>query len=118
MELRDLDPQNDPKGGAKKSAHKTPFPIRRANAALSNKLITPLDKLPARPFPWRRLIVISLSGIVIGNALFTLVSYLLGHPQLTAWTGTVPQSTPSAVNDLIIGTINLMLALYILRKRP
>lgn len=117
MELRDLPAKGDVKGGAKKSVIKTPLPIRKANTALADRILAD-KKLPHRPFPWRRLFVISMAGFVIGNAICTLILYAVKRPELSAWTGTVPQSTPSAVNDLLLGAINLMLALYLLRKIP
>jgi len=93
----------------------TPLPIRKA--LLDSKIYesTPV-KLPNRVFPWRRMVVISLAGFVIGNSLVTIALYWSGVPELTAWTGHVSQSTPSAVNDLCLGIINLVLALYLLRK--
>lgn len=71
---------------------------------------------PEKPTRWRRLAIISLSGFVIGNACATLFLYAIHRPELTAWTGHVAQSTPSAVNDLFLGTVILLLSLYLLRK--
>lgn len=102
----------------KKRVPKTPYPLKRLNEELGGKVIPglPPHKLPERPFPWRRLTVIFLSGIVIGNSSVTLLLYALNRPELTAWTGHVSQSTPSAVNDLVLAIVLLVMSLFLLRN--
>lgn len=61
------------------------------------------------------MISIALGAAVVGNSMMTLVLYLLGQPEKTAWTGYVPQSTPSAINDLMLGIIALTITIYFIR---
>lgn len=65
--------------------------------------------------PWRRLSVIILGCIVIGNSALTLLLYMVGRPELTAWTGKAMESTPGATNDLLLGLIILIVGLYLVR---
>lgn len=67
-------------------------------------------------FPWRRLLIVILSMMVVGNAAFTLFLYAVGQPHISAWTGFVPQSTPSALNDLLLGIVILIVSLALLRR--
>jgi hypothetical protein len=66
---------------------------------------------------WVRLAIVILAMLVVGNAATTLILYTTGQPQLTAWTGHVPQSTPSAANDLLLGIVLLIIGISILRSR-
>ena len=52
--------------------------------------------------------------LVVGNSLVTLVLYMVGRPEATAWTGYVAQATPSAVNDLLLGIILAIAAFAVL----
>lgn len=64
---------------------------------------------------WRKAVAIFIACLVIGNAIITLVLYAIGQPHKTAWTGFIPQSTPSAVNDLLLAVIVLTFALWFWR---
>lgn len=65
--------------------------------------------------PWRRISVIFLACLVIGNSALTLMLYVVGRPQLTAWTGNAMESTPGATNDLLLGFVILIVGLYLVR---
>lgn len=72
-------------------------------------------KFPHGIYAWFRVIAIALGSLVVGNAAMTLGLYMLGKPEKTAWTGYVPQSTPSAINDFILALICLIVTIYFIR---
>lgn len=56
-----------------------------------------------------------LAWFVIGIAGSTMFLYLKGHPERSAWTGVVPQSTPSAAADILLSISMLMTIWLVVR---
>lgn len=66
--------------------------------------------------PWRKLLIVALCSLVIGNSILTLVLYGLGRPEITAWTGHVMQATPSAASDLLMAVVLLIVGFSVIKS--